>query len=86
MSFEERLKNDIGFADSVRRSVKIDNMSPEELLDLPLEAIQNFSEEELGDAMEKIMHGVHHLVLDNNQRSSFDPRWHKYITSAYSKS
>lgn len=82
MPFAEKLKNEPGFGDAVRRAVEIDKMSPEELLDLPEETIQNFSSDELEAAMEKIMHGFHYVTLDEHHRSGFDPRWNKYLEAA----
>ncbi|HNU81780.1 MAG TPA: hypothetical protein PKK65_03595 [bacterium] len=85
MSFQERLQNEPGFIDNVRYAVEIDKMSPDELLDLPIEAIQEFSIEDLNAAMEKIMHGFHHLTLDKNNRSGFDVRWRKFLDTALTK-
>lgn len=86
MSFEKRLRTEPGFEDHLRRSVKIDGMSPEELLSLSPDIIQSFSGEELGAAMEKIMHGFNHLALDEHNRTITDPRWRYYIEAAVNKS
>lgn len=86
MTFKEKLKTDPGFSDDLRRPVTIDKMTPEELLDLPVETIQNFEEKELSDVMEKIMHGYHYLTLDEHNRTSFDSRWRKYMDIAFAQS
>lgn len=81
MSFEEKQRNEVHPVDTNKGITKIDKMSPDELLDLPEEAIQNFTAAQLDEAMDIIMHGINHLILDEHNRTKIDSRWKKYVNT-----
>lgn len=88
MEFEKKLK-DPEFLKYIKSKVDFDKFleskSPEELLNLSEGEIGLFDEEKLSIVMKKIMIGSHHLTLDDANRTSFDPRWKKYLEIAWKK-
>ncbi len=88
MEFKDQLK-DPRFLQAIKSEVDfgkfLESKSPEELLDLSNSEIEKLDEEGLNLVMTKIMTGSHHLILDHANRTSFDPRWKKYLEIAWAR-